>query len=147
MVKNVFNTVKNFRGNSDFRASASWKKSWMLKVYSLQWKFSDQHCFFKGKHKLLKNPKWLKIYSIQWKISGETLFSGQAHVDKNPEYKKYIHYSENFQSNSMFVRASASCSKIVNCEKIFNAVYIHLWAIRVMWASLVCNLDQRRDWL
>jgi len=35
----------------------------------------------------------------------------------------------------------------VNCEKIFNAVYIHLGEIRVIWASVVCNQDQRRDWL
>jgi len=27
----------------------------------------------------------------------------------------------------------------VNCEKFFNTVYIHLGAIRVIWASVVCN--------
>ena len=74
------------------------------------------------------------------------MFSGQAQVVKNPECKKHIHYSENFQGNSVFFfRASASYSKIVNCEKISNAVYIHLGAIRVIWASVVCNQDQRRD--
>jgi len=26
-------------------------------------------------------------------------------------------------------------------------VYIHLGAIRVIWAGVVCNQDQRRDWL
>jgi len=26
-------------------------------------------------------------------------------------------------------------------------VYIHLVVIRVIWASVICNLDQRRDWL
>jgi len=36
------------------------------------------------------------------KILGETLFSGQAQVVKNPECKKYIQYSEIFQSNSVF---------------------------------------------
>ena len=77
---------------------------------------------------------------------GESLFSGQAQIDINPEYKKYIHYSENFQGNYVFFRASASCSKIVNGEKIFNTVYIHLGAIRVIWASVLCNQDQRRDW-
>jgi len=41
-----------------------------------------------------------------------------------------------------FFRASASYSKIVNCEKMFNAVYIHLGAIRVIWASVVFNQDQ-----
>ena len=85
---------------------------------------------------------------MQWKMSGESLFAGQAKVVTNPECKKYIiHYSENFQGNSVFFRASASCSKIVNCEKIFNTVYIHLGAIRVIWASVVCNLEQPRDWL
>jgi len=48
---------------------------------------------------------------------------------------------------TLFFRARASCSKIVNGEKIFNTVYIHLEAIRVIWASVICNLDQSRDWL
>jgi len=42
-------------------------------------------------------------------------------------------------------RASASCSKILNGENIFNtvySVYIHLGVIRVIWGSVVCNLDQ-----
>ena len=50
----------------------------------------------------------------------------------------------------MFFRASASCSIMLNGEKIFNAVYseyIHLGMVRVSWASLVCNLDKTRDWL
>jgi len=58
---------------------------------------------------------------------------------KNPEFKKYIHYSENFQGNFVFSGQAQ--------EKIFNKVYIHLGAIRVIWASVVCNQDQRRDWL
>ena len=90
MVKNIFNTVKNFRGNSVFRASTSCWKFWMWKVYSIQWKFSGQLWFF---------------------------------------------------------RASASCSKIVNGEKMFNTMYIHLGPIRAIWASVVCNLDQSHDWL
>jgi len=35
----------------------------------------------------------------------------------------------------------------VNCKKIFNIVHIHLGAIRVIWASVVCNQNQRHDWL
>jgi len=27
------------------------------------------------------------------------------------------------------------------------SVYIHLGLIRVIWVSVVCNLDQSRDWL
>jgi len=44
----------------------------------------------------------------------------------------------------MFFRASASCSKMLNGENIFIAVYsvyIYLGVVRVNWASLVCNLD------
>jgi len=42
--------------------------------------------------------------------------------------KKYIQYSENF-AGKLFLKASASCSKILNSETIFNtvySVYIHL---------------------
>ena len=35
----------------------------------------------------------------------------------------------------------------MNGEKIFNTVYIHLGAIRAIWASVVCNLGQSHDWL
>ena len=50
-------------------------------------------------------------------------------------------------TTAIICRASASCSKIVNCEKIFNTVYIPLGTIHVIWASVVCKQDQRRDWL
>ena len=39
-------------------------------------------------------------------------------------------------------RASAICSKLLNGEKIFNTVYIRLGVIRVIWARVMCNLDQ-----
>jgi len=35
---------------------------------------------------------------------------------------------------------------MLNGEKIMYSVYIHLGVVRVNWASLVCNLDWRRDW-
>jgi len=50
---------------------------------------------------------------------------------------------------TLFFRASASFSKILNGEKFFNtvySVYIQLGVIRVIWDSAVSNLDQRRDW-
>jgi len=81
--------------------------------------------------------------------------------------------------HTLFFRASASCSNILNVKSIFNivkifransvfhcklriaqnswmvrnifntvySVYIHLGVIRAIWASVVCNLDQSRDWL
>jgi len=30
---------------------------------------------------------------------------------------------------------------------MFETAYIHLGVIRVIWASVLCNLDQRREWL
>jgi len=32
-------------------------------------------------------------------------------------------------------------------QKNPDTAYIHLGAIRVIWASVVCNQDQCRDWL
>ena len=66
---------------------------------------------------------------------------------KNSECKKYIPYSRNNSGQLCFFRASASCSKIMNSEKNFNTVYIHLGAIRAICASVVCNLDQSHEWL
>ena len=167
--KYVFNTVKNSRATLFFRASASCskilnnkkyifstvnsgqfcfsgqaqvtQKSWIIKnTYSVQWIQSNS--VFQGKRKLLKDPECKKYIQYSEKFQGNSIFQGKRKLLKNPEYKKYTHYSENFQGNSVFFRASASCSKIVNCEKIFNTVYIHLGAIRIIWASVVCNQDQ-----
>jgi len=48
---------------------------------------------------------------------------------------------------TLYFRASASRSKILHGEKIFSGAYIHLGVIRVIWAGLLCNLDQSREWL
>jgi len=45
------------------------------------------------------------------KIFRETLLSGQAQVVKNPECKKYIHYSEDFQGNSVFFQGKRKLLK------------------------------------
>jgi len=46
----------------------------------------------------------------------------------------------------MFFRVSISCSKILNGEEIFNTMYysvcIRFGVIHVIWAGVVCNLDQ-----
>ena len=55
---------------------------------------------------------------MQWKFSGQLFFSGQAQL-----------------------------AQIVHGEKLFNTAYIHLGVIRVIWASVLCNLDQSREWL
>jgi len=99
---------------------------------------------------LLKNPKCKKYIQYSKKFQSKLCFSGQAQsCSKILNGKKYIQYSENIQGK-LFFRASANCSKILNSENIFNTVYsvcIHFGVIRVIWASVVCNLDQSRDWL
>ena len=120
MIKNTSsNTVKNIRPTLFFRASAC---------------------------KLLKNSECKMYIPYSETFRGNSVFQVKRKLLKNPECKKYIEYSENFRA-TLFFRASASCSKIVNGEKIFNTVYIHLGAIRSIWASVVCNLDQSHDWL
>jgi len=65
--------------------------------------------------------------------------------------KNIFNTVNNFRATLFFgASESESCSKILNGEKSFNAVYsvyIHLGVIREYWASVVCNLDQSRDWL
>jgi len=93
---------------------------------------------FQGKRSCSKILSSKKCIQYSENVQGK-LFSGQAQIVKNPEYKKYIHHSKNFQGNFVFSGQAQ--------EKIFNTVYIHLGGIRVIWASAVCNQDQRYDWL
>jgi len=91
--KSIFNTVKNFWANSDFQGKRRVaQKSWMVR----------------------------NIFNTV-KIFRGTVF-----------------------------QASTNCSKILNSENIFNtvdSVYIHFGVIPVIWVSVVCNLDQNREWL
>ena len=65
-------------------------------------------------------------------------FQGKRKLLKNPECKKSsFNRVKNFRATLFF--------QGMNGEKIFNTVYIHLAVICVIWASVVCNLDQRRD--
>jgi len=73
-------------------------------------------------------------------------FQGKRKLLKILNVKSMFSTVRNFRA-TLFFTASASCSKIVNGEKFFNTVYIHLGAIRAIWASVVCNLDQSHDWL
>ena len=50
-----------------------------------------------------------------------SVFQGKRKLVKNPERETYIQYSEKFQG-TLFFRASASCSKILNVKNIFNTV-------------------------
>ena len=152
---------EKFQGKRELLKNPEWQN-----MFQYSEKFQGKLCF-SGQAQVAQKFRMINI-SIQWKIPGQLCFSGQARVAQNLECKKYIQYSKKFWATLFFrtsavaekswivknifnavkiFRAAASYSKIVNCEKIFNAVYIHLGAIRVIWASVVCNQDQRRDWL
>jgi len=99
------------------------------------------HSVFQGKRKLLKNPKCKKYIQYSQK------FQGKRKLLKNPECKKYIQYMQwKISGQLSFSGKAQSCSKILHGEKIKTA-YIHLEVIHVIWASVLCNLDQRREWL
>jgi len=64
--------------------------------------------------------------------------------------EKNIFNAVKIYKGKLLFQASPNCSKILNSENIFNSVqsvYIHFGVIRVIWASVVRNLDQSRDWL
>jgi len=57
---------------------------------------------------------------------------------------------KNFRANSAFQGKRKLLKNILNDEKSFNAVtvysvYIRLGVVRVIWVSVVCNLDQSHD--
>jgi len=55
--------------------------------------------------------------------------------------------AEKISWQTLVFRASVSCSKILHGEKNFCAAYIHLGLIRIIWSSVLCNLDHNREWL
>jgi len=58
-----------------------------------------------------------------WKCSGQTLFSGQAQVAQKSWMVKNISIQWKISRESLFFRASTSCSKCLNGKKI-NIQYI-----------------------
>jgi len=103
-----------------------------------------------------------------------SVFQGKRSCSKILNTKKYIQYSENFQGKLCF-QGKHKLLKILNVKNMFTTVKIsratlfffqgkrkllknrELWKkiqysvyslgrIRVIWASVVCNKDQRRVW-
>jgi len=149
-VKDILNTVKNFRSHSVFRASARCSKILNKKYIQYSEKIQDT-LFFHGKRMLLKNPECKKYIQYSEKFQGTRCFSGQAqmcskilniksifntvknfrahfvfkrkrNVLKNPDVEKYIQYGEKFQGTLCFSGQAQMCSKILNVKSIFNTV-------------------------
>ena len=90
----MFNTVKNIRATLFFRASASCSK-------------------------ILNDKKYMFKYSE--KYQGNSVFQGKHKLLKNSECKIIFHTAKHFGA-TLFFRASASCSNILNDKKFFNTV-------------------------
>ena len=105
IVKNIFNTAKNFRENC-----------------------------FQGKCKLLKMLNVKSIFTTV-KISRATLFFFMARENCSTilKLKTIFNTAKNFRENSVFM-ASASCSKFLNDEIHFNAVK-NFWATLFFFRS------------
>jgi len=87
-----------------------------------------------------------KILNVTFIFNTMKNFRASTSCSKLLNVKSIFNTVNKFRA-TLFFQGNASCSKIVNGEKFFNTMYIHLGAIRVIWPSVVCNLDQSRDWL
>ena len=119
--KCIVNTV-NSGHTLFFRASASCSKILNVKSISNAVKNFRANSVFQGKRKVAQNSWMVKnIFNTVKHFRANSVFQGKRKLLKNPERWKYFQYS------------------------VFS-VY-SLGVIGVCWASVVCNLDQSRDWL
>jgi len=115
--KKYFNTVKNSRETLPFRASASCSK--LLNVCSEKFQGNS---VFSGQAQVTQKSWMIKnTYLIQWKFQGNSVFQGKRNLVKILNVKSMFHTVDN-SGQTLFFRASASCSKIPNDKKYFNAV-------------------------
>ena len=106
-VKNIFNTVKNFRAQSVFQGKRKLLKNPECKTYIQYSEKFQGTLFFRASTSCSKILNVKNIFNTV--NSGQLCFSGRAQsCSKILNGKKYIQYSEHFQVSSVF-RASASC--------------------------------------
>ena len=141
----IFNTVKKSRVTLFFRASASCSKILNNKKYIFRTVNSGHPLFFRACASCSQILNGKRYIQYSEKFQGKLCFQGRRKLISS--MKKVYLIQWKFSGQLCYFRASASCSKIVNVEKIFNTVYSHLGVIRVIWAGVVCNLDQSREWL
>ena len=84
-------------------------------------KISGLLCF-SGQAGVTQKSWMIKCISIQWKIAGQLCFSGQARVAQKSWVIKCISIQWKIPEQTLFLRASASCSKILNDKIYFNTV-------------------------
>jgi len=103
MIKNIFNSVKNFRQTLFFRASASFSKILNDKKYFNTLKFFSATLFFRASascSKILNDEK--HIFNTVKNFRANAVSRGKRKLLKKPECKMRIEYSENFQGKFVF---------------------------------------------
>ena len=106
-----------FQGNSVFQGKRELLKNpaW-YNIFQYSENFQG-NSVFQGKRKLLKHPQWSKMHIQYSEFRAPSVSQGKCKLLKTPECEKHIQYSENFQGYSVFFRASASCSRILNGKR------------------------------
>jgi len=123
-VKSIFNTVKIFRATLVFRESASCSKILNDKINFIAVKIFWTTLFFSGQAQVAQNSWIVKVYSIQQKFSGQLcFFQGKRRCWKILNSKKYIQYCEKFQGKICF-QGKRKLLKILNVKSLFTAVKI-----------------------
>ena len=142
-VKSTFNTGKNFRGSASCQKILNVKS----RLNSTQSKISGHTLFFRASANYSNILNIKSIFNTcNEKFQDNSLFQRKRKVAQKSLMVKNFNTVKNL-GQTVFFKASASCSKILHGEKMFKTAYIHLGVIRVIWASVLCNLDQRRECL
>jgi len=120
--KYIFNTVKICRAILFFRTSASCSKILNDKIYFNTVKNSRATLFFRASASCSKNPEYQNYIQYSENFQDNSVFQGKRELLKSPEWQNIFQYSKNSRA-TLFLRASASYSKILNDKKyIFNTV-------------------------
>jgi len=111
----------------------------MQKVYSIKQKLFGQ-LYFSGRALFAEKFWMIRIAcSIQWKKSGHPLFfRASAGYSKLLNNKKYLFNTVKNIRATLFFRARASCSKIMNVKSTFHTAK-DFWATLFFRASAGCS--------
>ena len=131
--KCIFNTVKNLRANSVFQGKRNFLKNPECKKYIQYSEIFQGNCFSGQAQSCSKILNGKKYIQCNEKFQGKLCFQGKRKLLKILNLKGILN-TVKISGQLCFFRASATCSKIANGEKIFNTVYIFTWGDP-------CNLD------
>jgi len=88
---------------------------------------------------LLKTPDCKKYIQYSEKFQGKLCFQGQRKLLKDLNVKSIFTTVNIFRTTLFFFQGKRKLLKNRELLKNFQYSLIHLGAIRVIWASVVCN--------